>query len=289
MRNGRFEIPDSMFFSNANDLSLQLIIAVTQFMYLLYQSQIWKRVLGAGAMLAALVFMFQTAARGAFLAILVVACVGFLFGKSRVRLLVAALPVTLIALWLVPGSIFHRLTLITVSLDSADISDSQDESAVASQIQRIDLLRQSVTYALTHPIFGVGPDEFAVAVYGDSVKNGTRAPWLGTHNSYTQVASECGLPALVLYCGVIFISLRSNFRIYRRAAKYPELSDLSALAFCLFNSTLVYAICTFFFHIAYSSYLPGIAGMSIALRLATDPSLWARRAAPSVRAMAPVR
>jgi len=124
----------------------------------------------------------------------------------------------------------------------------------------------------------VGPGEFAVAAYGDSLKEGTSTPWLGTHNSYTEVASECGIPAFLLYVSVIVLTLVSNFRIFRRTSGMAELSDLSALAFCMFSATLVYAICTFFFHIAYSSYLPAIAGMSVALRLGTHPSLWSSRA-----------
>jgi hypothetical protein len=38
----------------------------------------------------------------------------------------------------------------------------------------------------------------------------------------------------------------------------------------LFTGALVYAIDTLFFHVAYSSYLPAIAGMTVALRLAAD-------------------
>ena len=52
VKDGRFEIPGSIFFNNANDLALQLLIAVTQFLYLLYQRQRWKHVAGGAAILA---------------------------------------------------------------------------------------------------------------------------------------------------------------------------------------------------------------------------------------------
>ena len=165
---------------------------------------------------------------------------------------------------------FHRLTLIGPQSRAA----FDDESALASQTQRLALLRQSVVYALRHPLFGVGPGEFAVAASGDAAKEGAGASWLGTHNSYTEVASECGIPAFLLYTGVIALTLVSTFRMFRRTADFAEFSDLNALAFCTFNAMLVYAIATFFFHIAYSGYLPAIAGMSVALRLAADPVLW---------------
>ncbi len=145
---------------------------------------------------------------------------------------------------------------------------------MASQTQRLALLRQSVVYALRHPLFGIGPGEFAVAASADAAKEGAAASWLGTHNSYTEVASECGIPAFLLYTGVIALTLVSTFRMFRRTAHFAEFGDLNALAFCTFNAMLVYAIATLFFHIAYSGYLPAIAGMSVALRLAADPVFW---------------
>jgi len=276
MAGGRFEIPESVFFSNANDLALQLLIAVTQFMYLMYQREIWKQVVGAAGMLGSLIFMFKTGSRGAFLATVVLGIVTLVFGKNRSRLALIGVPVALIALLIVPSAVFHRLTLIELQSSVAATGDYQDDSAIASQMQRILLFRQSVRLALTHPLFGVGPGQFAVAASGDSAKQGKRPTWLGTHNSYTEVASECGIPALVLYVSVIAITLISNFRIFRRSAGIPRYRDLSALAFCFFCSTLAYAICTFFFHVAYSSYLPALAGMSVALRLCTNPVLWRR-------------
>jgi O-antigen ligase len=288
MQDGGFEIPQSMFFTNANELGLQLLIAITQFMYLLYQRQAWKHVLGGAAMLLAFMYMLKTGSRGAFLAALILACVSVWFGKNRIRFALIAVPVALVALLFVPASVFHRLTFFGLQPETLTVTDLEDESAVASQVQRMTLFRQSVMYAITHPLVGVGPGQFAVAAFGDSVKEGTRAAWLGTHNSYTEVASECGIPAFLLYVSVIVIALVSNFRIYRRTAHLAEYSDLSALAFCLFCSTFVYAICTFFFHMAYSGYLPGIAGMSVTLRLGTHPSLWRSKALGLQRALTKV-
>jgi len=283
IKDGRFEIPESMFFTNANDLALQLLIAITQFMYLLYQRQAWKHIVGGAAILMTLIYMLKTGSRGAFLAVLTLACVSIVFGKSRLRFVLIGAPVALVVLLLVPSSAFHRLTLIGLRPETLTVTDSDEASAVGSQVQRMKLLRQSVTYAITHPLVGVGPGQFAVAAYGDAVKEGTQSPWLGTHNSYTEVASECGIPAFLLYVSVLVLSLVSNFRIFRRTAGLKDYVDLNALAYCMFSATLMYAICTFFFHIAYSSYLPAIAGMSIALRLGTNPCLWSSKVRAPLR------
>lgn len=274
---GRFEIPESIFFTNANDLALQLVIAITQFMYLFYQRQVWKHVLGAAAILVSLMYMLKTGSRGAFLAVFILACVSLAFGKHRLRLVLIAVPAALAVMLLVPSSSFHRLALIALRPETLTAAGDDDAAAIASQMQRMALFRQSVRFAITHPLVGVGPGQFAVAAYGDAMQEGTHPVWLGTHNSYTEIASECGIPAFLLYLAVIVITLVTNFRIFRRTASLAEYSDASALAYCLFSATLVYAICTFFFHIAYSSYLPAIAGMSLALRLGIDPCFWSSR------------
>lgn len=278
VRDGRFEIPESLFFTNANDLALQLLIGITQFIYLLYQRQVWKHIAGAVGILLALLYLFRTGSRGAFLALVVLAFVSVLLGRNRGRLLVVGVPVALAAVLLVPSATFRRLTLIELQPRIITAQDDIEIAAVGSQIQRMALFRQSVTYAITHPLFGVGPGEFAVAAYGDSVKAGTRAWWLGTHNSYTEVASECGIPAFILYVSVIGVTLVSNYRIFRRTVQLPEYSDLNAFAFCFFCATIAYSICTFFFHITYSGYLPALAGMTLALRQGTNPALWSSKA-----------
>ena len=268
MQTGRLEIPDSMFFRNSNDLSLQLIIALTQFAYLLYQRGVWRRVAGALGMTATLVFMLETGARGAFLALIVLAFAALAMTKNRLRLILWGTPAAAAALLITPSSVFHRITLIGSQPDAA-ASDPLDQAALGSQTQRIALLEQSMRLTFEHPLFGVGPGQFAVAASEDLKREGKPAPWLGTHNSYTEVASECGIPAFLLYGAVIFLTLRSNLRIYWCSAGRDD-SGVSALAFSLFMGGVAYAVDTFFFHLAYSSYLPMIAGMSIALRIAAN-------------------
>jgi hypothetical protein len=276
MTTGRLDIPHSMFFNNANDLALQLTIAITQFMYLLYQRQVWKHIVACVAMLAAAVYLLKTGSRGDFLAVLILAVVCFVFAKQqqRLRFIVVGIPVLVGALLLVPSESLHRLMLIVVQPDAAAIATAADASSMDSQAERVVLLKTSVQFALTHPLFGVGPGQFAVAMSGDMAKDGKAAPWLGTHNSYTQVASECGIPAFVLYTSVVIITMVSTFRIYRRTVNSPALQDVNALAFCVFCGAFMYAICTLFFHIAYTGILPTIAGMSVALRLSTNAALW---------------
>jgi O-antigen ligase len=117
-------------------------------------------------------------------------------------------------------------------------------------------------------LFGVGPDQFAAAVNQDAAGAGRQVPWLGTHNTYTQVSSECGIPALIFYLAVIGLCLRSNLRLYRLTRDVPAYGEVAALSRCLLAGTLVFAVSAFFFHMAYSPYLPSLAGFTVALHLA---------------------
>jgi O-antigen ligase len=80
-------------------------------------------------------------------------------------------------------------------------------AAIGSQVQRQELFKKSLYITITHPLLVVGPDQFAVAVAGDSAKQGVHSPSLGTHNSYTQVSSECGIPAFICWCAVLVLLL----------------------------------------------------------------------------------
>ena len=142
-----------------------------------------------------------------------------------------------------------------MSFDTSDL----DAASVASQLQREELFKTSLRYTLKHPLFGVGPDQFAAAVSRTRPAPASTIPWLGTHNTYTQMSSECGIPALIFYVAVIGLCLRSNFRLYRRTRDRPAFRELAGLSRCLLAGTLVFAVSAFFFHMAYSAYLPSLA------------------------------
>jgi O-antigen ligase len=112
--------------------------------------------------------------------------------------------------------------------------DQLDASAITSTDARIQLLRKSVKYTFQHPLFGVGPGMFVVAEDEDAKAAGFRhGNWQGTHNSYTEVSSELGIPAFIFYLLVIFLSLKTTSRIYRKTRDDPRVQDIANIAICL--------------------------------------------------------
>jgi O-antigen ligase len=267
----RFRVPGSLFYSNSNEVGLALLLGVTSFLFLFFQPGMKMWFLGAAGTLFSVMYALKTGSRGCLVAAIAMFVMIFLFSRSKLKMAAVALPLIGLALLLVPSATVHRLLLF--GTDTEAIQSDSDVAAIESRLQRQEMLRLSLKYTFTRPLFGVGPGQFAVAVAGDAAKEGTHAAWLGTHNSYTQVSSECGIPAFVCYCAVLVFCFQTNRRLYRQSRDNPALKDVASLSFCLLASTLVYAVSTFFFHIAYSGTLPALAGFSLALRLAAEPLL----------------
>lgn len=280
----RFRIAGSLFLSNSNELALQLLLGITALMFLFYIGGIWKSILASGCILASFVYILKTGSRGGLVSLVVLFFVVFWVSKrQRLRFVLFAIPIAAIGLAIIPAAQLHRFTLIfePETTQSLDINES---AAVGSSKERQELLKKGMEYTVTHPLFGVGMGQFAAAYTGEAEKKGEHAPWLGTHNSYTQVSAECGIPAFICYMAVIVLIFRRTYGVYSRAASKPQLSELHGLAFCLFAGILVYSIGTFFFHMAYNALLPLLAGQAVALSRAAEPLLAAaerRRVTPA--------
>jgi O-antigen ligase len=184
----------------------------------------------------------------------------------------------LMGLLIAPTAVLHRLTLLTG--DEATSAGAADLSAIESQWSRIELIKRSVYETVTHPLFGVGPGQFPVAVMEEAKARGEWFQWLGTHNSYTQISSECGIPTLIFYVAVIIVSFQTNLRIWKRSRDQKEFAQINTLSVALLSGIVVFAVCAFFFHMGYTGTLPILAGQTIALYFAADPVLRASTRVP---------
>ncbi len=268
----RFRIPSSMFYVNSNELALGLVIAITQFMFLLYSRNMFSRVMGLAGISGSLFYMLKTGSRGCTLALIALVIVNFLVSRQKVTMAILAIPIVLVVILIMPASSRHRLSLMGLGDDTKAQTDI-DGSAIGSRQERQHLFMRSLYHTFHNPLLGVGPNQFAVAENGDKAKLGLWSEWLGTHNSYTQVSSECGIPGFIFYTGVLVMCLRLTYRMFKAARDKPELRDVMALSWCLFCGLVVYAVGTMFFHMAYTGGLPLLSGMTLALWLATKYQL----------------
>jgi O-antigen ligase len=128
------------------------------------------------------------------------------------------------------------------------------------------LLKHSLIFTMQHPLFGVGPGNFVVADDSYSKTIGLRkGSWLGTHNSYTQVSSELGIPAFLFFVAAVAMALKGSYAVYQRTRGDPRLEDMGNVALGLHYCLVVYAVTILFEHIAYTIMLPVFAGLAACL------------------------
>ncbi len=218
-------------FSNPNDLALHLITMIPISLALLLGSRgAIKKTAFLGCSLLLLAGLVATFSRGGFLGLVCVIAfmVWKLARRNRVVFGSIALAIVLAMITLAPSAYRSR------------ISDTGDDSAVA----RTDDLKRSILIAARHPLFGVGMDNYIL--YSNSNK--------ATHNAYTQVASEMGLGALVIYLAFLLTPLGRLRKIEHATRVGKRKPPLHYLAIGLQASLVGYMVVSFFASVAYQWY-----------------------------------
>lgn len=148
---------------------------------------------------------------------------------------------------------------------SGDMTAEQtSDTAQASTDARLYLLRRSLVLTAENPIFGVGPGEFMDAEAADAAKSGVRGAWHFTHNTYTQMSSECGIPGLVMFTGALFLGYRGLSSLRRRAPS----KNIRQMAFFLQTTYFMLMVGAFFLTLGYGGLPIVLIGFSEAFKRA---------------------
>jgi putative inorganic carbon (HCO3(-)) transporter len=235
---GRLEGTFGAYYSDPNDLALAIIISLPLCLALLFLSRgAVSRVAWALAILVMLYTIFSTGSRGGFVALIVTAAV-FLWEfaiQGRRRYLLALAVLASVILLQFSGSVLVGRLKGTLN------ANDDTAAAYASGQARKQLFWRSVEVTEQHPLFGVGPGNF------DQVSG----QWHTTHNSFTLMSSEAGLPAFILYVLILFCGFK-NLRATKRLARRHTESRL--LAGALLASMAGYVVGSFFLSVAYAFF-----------------------------------
>lgn len=225
-------------YGNPNDLAL-CIVLVFPFcaMFMLMTMNIIKKMMWCGAMVMLGFALLLTYSRAGVVALLVSGCVMVwefgLKGRRHGLLVMGAFVALCIVVVAGPKGYFKRVaSVIDPSLDPGE--------AAGSWRARKELLILSIETSLTHPIFGVGCNNFQIL-----------ADWHVTHNSYTQTSAEGGIPALLLYLLIIRRTVINLKEIERLARGHP---DLVLLGGTLKVSFAAFLVGSFFASVAYNFF-----------------------------------
>lgn len=148
-----------------------------------------------------------------------------------------------------PGVFWQRIQTIWIA--SAPTSTAS-ASADASEEERRDVLVTSLRYTLEHPIFGLGLGNFSVA---RGTETGVASGWLGTHNTFTELSSEAGVPALLIFLFLLGSLIRSMWHIARSGRVAEEIPEVDQMARAALASLIAFVFGAFFAHIAYEYFL----------------------------------
>jgi O-antigen ligase len=206
-----------------------------------------------------MLLILKTVSREGLLLALVVFILALLrvSAANKVKLIAAGMTLCLVAAFTLSRESLDRyLTLFTSSVSTSEAA----ASATASSRMRHQKLMESIELTLRHPIFGVGMGVFMPASVEIAKERGGHLDWEVSHNSYTQVSSELGLPGLLLLLALYATGFRQILRI-NGEAKRAGRDDVRQMAFALLIALTVLCVHFCFDSMAYVFYMPLILGL----------------------------
>ena len=235
-------------FENSNDLAMHLVsmIPIAIALALSGRGPLRKLIyLGAAAVMVGAVIV--TFSRGGFIGLVAMALVLVrrLGRKNRVATTTALVFAVILFVAFAPGAYSSRLS--TIFNSSADLTESSS--------QRTEILKRSVWVALRYPLFGVGIGNF----YHKSPRN------LVSHNSYTQVASEMGLAAMVVYILFQVHPIRRLRLIENESYAKRDRARFYYLSIGLQAALVGFMTSSFFGSVAYHWYVYYLVGYAVCL------------------------
>ncbi|HEU0119511.1 MAG TPA: O-antigen ligase family protein [Bryobacteraceae bacterium] len=273
--------------SDPNDFAMYMIMGLCLWLLL------WQTTRNPGmtaifympVILLILAAFLNTGSRGGLIAMAMVLLVWIIHLPARGKFLLIGGGVAIIAIapFVMSDYVKSRfLTIYTVDDDDAGNMEIAGRlgSSVASTESRKELFLQSVRITTAHPVFGIGPGMFPA--YTDFLARESgfkRGQWQPTHNMFTQISSECGIPALLLYLiGVVEIIIPLR-RVRRVRGHFPEAEGMRRAAGYLLMAFYGVLMAGMFLSIAYTTVIYVLGALAICLtRACADRSAAAAQA-----------
>lgn len=255
--------------ANANEFANHLMIGLPLCTVLLIKKSklFFNHLLYAGLFIGAAALVVKTGSRGGLVIAAGLSIVVFLAASftGKMKLLLAAGVLAIVAASAMTKEAMDRYATI--------FSDTGRIEAVQSKASRIELLNASLRITGRHPLTGVGLGNFVVEYNAERYNAGQSGHWEATHNGYTQVSSELGLPGLFLYVSVLFLCARRLLRVRKQTRRIPELAAAHRLSSALLLAYLAYALSSVFTSNVHEFYFPLLTGLSVALTVAAERDL----------------
>lgn len=262
---GRMAAESETSLGNPNAVAEYLLMGMPFCWYFLVRSKaLLFRIAGLMVLPVALYLVVRTASRGALLTMCIIALYVFVKASNAQKVaLVSLVAVGATAVVsMMPSSAFDRYR--TLFSDEAAAASATAASAEESTRSRKEMLMDSIWLTLSNPLFGVGAGNFAAAESHDKKLAGERPSWLRTHNTYTQLSSETGIPGLLIMLIAIVSCFRATSRMRDQLIAFGDSQSktIADMARTLRLSWIAFMVLATFNHIAYSIFLPMLMGLT---------------------------
>ena len=256
---GRLEGVLNGVYSNPNDLALAMALTFPFCFTLMIRSKNpVRKTFWVFVMLVMVYCVLMTASRGGLIGLLIGAgvCIwGFGVKQRRMLLVFFVFVATLIMLPIGGKLVLKRLQ------GTFDPNQNVAESYVSAEARK-ELLEKSLSVSFRHPLFGVGPGDFQII-----------SGWHETHDVYTELSSEAGIPALIIFLMILYRAFRN---IWEARQSLADSSELAMFATAVKSALAVFAVSSFFYPVAYHFFVYFLFAYATALyRIASsgEPSI----------------
>jgi O-antigen ligase len=230
-------------FSNPNDFAINIAINFPLCLaFFLGTKGVFRKLIWATALLFLMYGVIATYSRSGMIAMVIcfVICVWeFGIRGKRPQVIVAAVAILFIAVGVAMSTPRYLLRLSTL-IEGGDIQGSMDHGSLEA---RRGLLMDSIEVTFQHPIFGIGPGNFQAYMQD----------WHVTHNTYTELSSETGLPGLMLFLAALAVAFRSLKKI-RKTPDYKGNPDVQLFTNGLRAGLAAYMVGATFASTAYTLF-----------------------------------
>jgi O-antigen ligase len=202
----------------------------------------------AGVLAAGVV---KTGSRGGVigLAVVALALIARAGPRRRLKYLIAVAACGIVVALAADETLIERMS---------DIARPSDEYNVTDREGRLQIWKRGLGYMATHPVLGIGLDNFQTAegVLSGKINRGYGVRYTAAHNAFVQIGAELGVLGLAAFVIAFWSAARGCRRVLRAAARdharHPELADDEArLATAALCALLGVATTGFFLSLAY--------------------------------------
>ncbi|MBL8220931.1 MAG: O-antigen ligase family protein [Bryobacterales bacterium] len=260
--------------ANANDFAAHLAFVLPFVALLTFTRRNFViRLFAAVVIVLGIYRILSTGSRGALVALLVTIVFVVLRAslRQKIGIILGSLIVGTLLMASLPGMVADRLQSLFKSQEEELLTGG---SAFSSRKSRTYLLIRSIELTASYPIFGVGPGQFADVEDADiREKGGRKGAWHVTHNAYTQVSSEAGIPAAFFFIGALVSTFRMMNRTHRKALRRPPSlfqERVAITSYCFLVSFVGFAAACMFLSLAYLFYFPLLTALALAMHNAAE-------------------